>query len=164
VSEDIEAFCRIIELCPADFELNGDLSHYLYRGIKQGAGLPRLMAKMGHMHQRMAREHGDLSADVPVRAGPCADPRRRPQARPTAAPPQVRWPPAARCAGPGSRLGGARPDVAGLRVRQAGAGRRAVLAGHHGRVWAHPPRRRRPRARRQARAARPRPPRHAPPG
>lgn len=65
ISEDIQAFCEIIDRCPVDFELNGDLSHYLYRGINQGAGLKRVLSKIGHMHQRMARQHGDLSADVP---------------------------------------------------------------------------------------------------
>ena len=49
ISEDIQAFCEIIDRCPVDFELNGDLSHYLYRGINQGAGLKRVLAKIGHM-------------------------------------------------------------------------------------------------------------------
>ena len=85
VSEDIEAFCQILDQCPPNLELNGDLSHYLYRGIKQGKGLSRVLSMVGHMHQRMAREFGgayihycagslllispspspDLSADVP---------------------------------------------------------------------------------------------------
>ena len=46
------------------FELNGDLSHYLYRSINQGEGLRRVLSLVGHTHQRMARQHGDLSADV----------------------------------------------------------------------------------------------------
>ena len=85
-------------------ELNGDLSHYYYRGISQGryvafvyllsppawtllccclrcvydinsvlcacrpvppdSFLPRVLGKVGHMHQRMCRQHGDLSANV----------------------------------------------------------------------------------------------------
>ena len=56
ISEDIDAFVKIIEYAkPASFELNGDLSHYLYRGIKRGAGLQTILAKIGHMHQRMVR-------------------------------------------------------------------------------------------------------------
>ena len=58
VSEDIEAFCQILDQCPPNLELNGDLSHYLYRGIKQGKGLSRVLSMVGHMHQRMAREFG----------------------------------------------------------------------------------------------------------
>jgi hypothetical protein len=58
VSEDIDAFCQIMERCPPTLELNGDLSHYLYRGIKQGPGLARVLSRVGHMHQRMARVHG----------------------------------------------------------------------------------------------------------
>ena len=64
ISEDLQAFNTIIDRCPVPFELNGDLSHYLYRGINQGEGLRRVLSLVGHTHQRMARQHGDLSADV----------------------------------------------------------------------------------------------------
>jgi hypothetical protein len=36
----------------------------IYRGITKGQGLEAVLARVGHMHQRMARAHGDLSADV----------------------------------------------------------------------------------------------------
>ena len=63
VSEDIQAFADIIHRAP-HFEVTGDLSHYIYRGIVKGQGLEVVLARVGHMHQRMARAHGDLSADV----------------------------------------------------------------------------------------------------
>jgi hypothetical protein len=53
--------------------VNGDLSHYIYRGITKGAGLDAVLSRVGHMHQRMARAHGDLSADVVDPAAEWAD-------------------------------------------------------------------------------------------
>ena len=43
------------------------MSHYNYRQIKHGASkhLRTICARVGHTHQRMCRELGDLSADVP---------------------------------------------------------------------------------------------------
>ena len=43
------------------------MSHYNYRQIKHGASkhLRTICARAGHTHQRMCRELGDLSADVP---------------------------------------------------------------------------------------------------
>ena len=64
VSEDVQAFCRIFDLCPAYFEVNADISHYNYRGISKGDHLHRILARVGHTHQRMARVHGDLSSGV----------------------------------------------------------------------------------------------------
>ena len=34
VSEDPEAFCKIMDRCRVPFETNGDLSHYVYRGLR----------------------------------------------------------------------------------------------------------------------------------
>eukprot|EP01046_Picozoa_sp_COSAG06_P036837 COSAG06_NODE_4101_length_4573_cov_2.309119_1_plen_491_part_00 len=65
LSEDLEAFGKIMEKCNAYFELNADLSHYFYRGITQGTLLDKIWPRVGHMHARLARQHGDLSADVP---------------------------------------------------------------------------------------------------
>ena len=75
-----------MDACPTYFEVNADISHYVYRGIKKGNALAKILARVGarqnfssqarelpedrpwcdagHTHQRMAREHGDLSADV----------------------------------------------------------------------------------------------------
>lgn len=64
LSEDLEAFGKIMDRCNVHFELNADLSHYFYRGITQGALLDRIWPRVGHMHARLARQHGDLSADV----------------------------------------------------------------------------------------------------
>ena len=64
ISEDLEAFTKIMERAPV-FEVNADLSHYIYRGITKGTGLAKVLGRVGHMHQRMARLHGDLSSDVP---------------------------------------------------------------------------------------------------
>lgn len=68
VTEDPEAFCKIMDRCRVPFETNGDLSHYVYRGLRsEGAGaedVGKILAVMGHTHQRMARDFGDLSAVV----------------------------------------------------------------------------------------------------
>jgi len=66
ISEDPEAFCKIFDYCPSYFEVNADISHYLYRNIHRGAHFERIMERVGHTHQRMARKHGDLSSDVGV--------------------------------------------------------------------------------------------------
>ena len=68
-SEDVQAFQEIMQRCPVFFEVNGDLSHYIYRGIWQGAALEEILSRVGHLHQRMAREHGDMSADIPPAKG-----------------------------------------------------------------------------------------------
>ena len=51
------------------------MSHYNYRQIKHGASkhLRTICARVGHTHQRMCRELGDLSADVPDPAQDWAD-------------------------------------------------------------------------------------------
>merc|ERR1712176_1671710 len=45
-------------------ELNGDLSHYIYRGWTKGPYIEKILSRLGHTHQRMARVHGDLSSEV----------------------------------------------------------------------------------------------------
>ncbi len=40
------------------------MSHYNYRAIKRGPALAKILARVGHTHQRLAREHGDLSAMI----------------------------------------------------------------------------------------------------
>ena len=63
ISEDPQAFARILEMAPC--EVNGDLSHYLYRDITRGKWLKAIYENMGHTHVRVCRIHGDLAADVP---------------------------------------------------------------------------------------------------
>lgn len=71
VSEDPEAFCKIMDFAGVEFEVNGDLSHYVFRGMRSsGSDVARILSRMGHTHQRMARQFGDLSVDV---ADPAAD-------------------------------------------------------------------------------------------
>jgi hypothetical protein len=72
ISEDPVGFARIMDATPTYFEVNLDVSHYNYRQIKhsQSAALRQIFARVGHTHQRMCRELGDLSADVP---DPAAD-------------------------------------------------------------------------------------------
>jgi len=66
VSEDVEAFCKIFDYCEVYFEVNADISHYNYRGITRGSHLERILQRVGHTHQRMARTHGDLSSEVGI--------------------------------------------------------------------------------------------------
>lgn len=65
ISEDLGAFCAIMDYCPVYFEVNADISHYNFRQINKGEWLSRILARVGHTHQRMARQLGDLSAEVP---------------------------------------------------------------------------------------------------
>ncbi len=60
ITEDPAACCRILEL--ASCELNGDLSHLLYRGITRGQYAQKILKHVNHTHVRLARVHGDLSA------------------------------------------------------------------------------------------------------
>jgi sugar phosphate isomerase/epimerase len=62
ITEDPAALCRILDL--ASCELNGDLSHYLFRNFTKGKQVDRILGHMGHTHVRMARTYGDLSAEV----------------------------------------------------------------------------------------------------
>ena len=67
ISEDPVAFADILNVSDAigpPVEVNGDLSHYLYRSITKGPAVEAVLMRLGHTHQRMAREHGDLSVDV----------------------------------------------------------------------------------------------------
>jgi sugar phosphate isomerase/epimerase len=69
ISEDPIAFTDIIErsetLSGRPFEeVNGDLSHYIYCGITKGAALDKILKRVNHMHQRMARLYGDFSSEV----------------------------------------------------------------------------------------------------
>eukprot|EP01051_Picozoa_sp_SAG22_P021612 SAG22_NODE_4841_length_1153_cov_0.853890_1_plen_61_part_00 len=49
-------FCKIMDKCRVPFEVNGDLSHYIYRGLRSsGKGsedVARILGRMGHTHQR----------------------------------------------------------------------------------------------------------------
>lgn len=69
VSEDPEAFCKIMDRSAVGdkLEVNGDLSHYFYRNIQKGKDFDRIMGRMNHTHQRLARPFGDLSVE-------CSDP------------------------------------------------------------------------------------------
>ena len=62
ITEDPAACCRLLDL--ATCELNGDLSHLLYRAITHGKYVEKILSHLGHTHVRMARQHGDLSAVV----------------------------------------------------------------------------------------------------
>ena len=62
VTEDPAGCCRILDMCAC--ELNGDMSHYLFRGIGRGKHLEKIMQYVHHSHVRMARKLGDLSAGV----------------------------------------------------------------------------------------------------
>lgn len=64
LSEDPCGFVRIMEACPAYFEVNADISHYNFRALTRGRYLNTILQRVGHTHQRMARQLGDLSSDV----------------------------------------------------------------------------------------------------
>jgi sugar phosphate isomerase/epimerase len=55
LSEDVDAFCKIMDACPKYFEVNADISHYNYRAIKRGAALEKILARVGHTHQVRCR-------------------------------------------------------------------------------------------------------------
>lgn len=63
ISEDPCAFVKIMERS-RPFEINGDFSHYICRGMLNGSAIDKIRAKIGHTHQRMARIYGDLSCNV----------------------------------------------------------------------------------------------------
>ena len=67
LQEDPAGFVAIMEACPVYFEVNLDVSHYNFRQIRhsQSKHLRTIYERVGHTHQRMCRELGDLSADVP---------------------------------------------------------------------------------------------------
>merc|ERR1712050_7155 len=67
ISEDPIFFEKALKRAAAlgyDLEVNGDLSHYIYRGFLKGAAVDAILERVNHMHIRMARIHGDLSAEV----------------------------------------------------------------------------------------------------
>ena len=64
ISEDPEAFIKLIDSNEKEFELNGDLSHYICRGMLKGPYVERILNKMEHTHVRMARVYGDVSVNV----------------------------------------------------------------------------------------------------
>jgi sugar phosphate isomerase/epimerase len=68
ISEDPIAFAEIINLYEDTYgrklELNGNFSHYIYRGITKGESIDNILNRVQHMHQTMARPHGGLSVDV----------------------------------------------------------------------------------------------------
>jgi sugar phosphate isomerase/epimerase len=59
-TEDPAATVRLLEL--ATCELNGDMSHYLFRGYTKGPNVARVIDSLGHAHLRLAKSLGDLSA------------------------------------------------------------------------------------------------------
>eukprot|EP01084_Bolivina_argentea_P207719 354362_1 len=71
-SEDPEAFSKIIDLYNGKygnenincFEVNGDLAHYICRGMMNGPFVDNILSSMEHTHVRMARVYGDVSVDV----------------------------------------------------------------------------------------------------
>eukprot|EP01084_Bolivina_argentea_P207715 354352_1 len=68
ISEDPEAFVKIInyfnEQNGDSFEVNGDLSHFICRGMLHGPFVEQILDNMEHTHVRMSRIYGDLSAEV----------------------------------------------------------------------------------------------------
>merc|ERR1711924_373142 len=64
--EDPIFFRKVLEagLRHGGFEVNGDLSHYLYRNFTQGPDVQAVLEKVNHLHVRIARIHGDLSAET----------------------------------------------------------------------------------------------------
>jgi hypothetical protein len=60
------AFSKILnKVQTPTVEINGDLSHYLYRNFKNDSpSMKNIFQRMGHTHQRMCRVYGDLSANV----------------------------------------------------------------------------------------------------
>lgn len=65
ISEDPEALCKIMDQCKINFEVNGDLSHYIFRNLRNDyPDMKRILDRMGHTHQRMCRKYGDLSVNV----------------------------------------------------------------------------------------------------
>lgn len=64
ISEDPEALIKLIDTNDGEFELNGDLSHYICRGMLKGPYMERILNKIEHTHVRMARVYGDLSVNV----------------------------------------------------------------------------------------------------
>ena len=64
ISEDPEAFVKVMDLSETPFEINGDLSHYICRGMMKGPFVDRIRNGMEHTHIRMARIYGDLSVNV----------------------------------------------------------------------------------------------------
>ena len=66
ISEDPEAFVKIMDKCAVAFETNGDLSHYIYRNFRNDSTwMKKILGRMGHTHQRLCRNDGDLSVNVP---------------------------------------------------------------------------------------------------
>eukprot|EP01044_Picomonas_judraskeda_P013083 COSAG03_NODE_1943_length_3322_cov_2.875582_5_plen_121_part_00 len=53
ISEDVVGFCRIMDACPTYFEVNADISHYVYRGIKKGKALAKILARVGASQSRV---------------------------------------------------------------------------------------------------------------
>ena len=55
VTEDQEAFNKIMDRCRIpNVEVNGDVSHYIYRVRPDAPDVARILSKMGHTHQRLA--------------------------------------------------------------------------------------------------------------
>ena len=73
ISEDAIAFDDIIQLYENTYgrqlEVNGNLSHYVHSGVTNGESVDNIFERVNHMHQRMARMHGDTDVfvDDPIR-------------------------------------------------------------------------------------------------
>jgi hypothetical protein len=46
-----------MDKCCYPIEVNGDLSHYMTRGISKGAAIPKILKAMGHTQQRLCRQY-----------------------------------------------------------------------------------------------------------
>ena len=65
ISEDPQAFGDILDRVTTPVETNGDLSHYIYRNMRNDTkDMEKIFSRMNHTHQRMCRPYGDLSANV----------------------------------------------------------------------------------------------------
>ena len=68
ISEDTIAFDHIIQLYENTYgrqlEVNGNLSHYVHSGVTSGESVDNIFERVNHMHQSMARMHGDMDVFV----------------------------------------------------------------------------------------------------
>jgi sugar phosphate isomerase/epimerase len=64
VSEDVVGFARIMDACPTYFEVNADISHYVYRGIKKGNALAKILARVGTRQVSSSQAHASILSAV----------------------------------------------------------------------------------------------------
>ena len=74
ITEDVWATQKLLDLAEP-FEINGDLSHYIIKGVLRGEALDRVREQVNHAHIRMARIYGDLSVEVREYAAEGSAPR-----------------------------------------------------------------------------------------